>query len=320
MSSRPTNTQIYLAAGVAATVAAVVANALIARKTERNNPPNGKFIEVDGVRLHYVERGIGQPLVLLHGNGVSIDDLESSGLLDLAANHHRVIAFDRPGFGHSSRPRATVWTAEAQAALFHKALLQLGVPRFLLFGHSWGACVAVRLAADYPQAVAGLVLASGYNYPGFRADALSMGAPAVPGFGDVLRYTVSPLLGWLMWPAMLRHLFGPAAVPAKFEAFPRDMALRPSQLRASAAEAMLMIPAAYGASEKYGNLRMPVAIVAGEGDRIVDIDDQSSRLHDDIPGSTFRRIKGGGHMVHQTATGEVMSAIDDVEREIATRM
>lgn len=320
MSSRPTNTQIYLAAGVAATVAAVVANALIARKTERNNPPNGKFIEVDGVRLHYVERGIGQPLVLLHGNGVSIDDLESSGLLDLAANHHRVIAFDRPGFGHSSRPRATVWTAEAQAALFHKALLQLGVPRFLLFGHSWGACVAVRLAADYPQAVAGLVLASGYYYPGFRADTLAMGAPAVPGFGDVLRYTVSPLLGWLMWPKMLRTLFGPAAVPAKFGAFPRDMALRPSQLRASAAEAMLMIPAAYGASEKYGDLRMPVAIVAGEGDRIVDIDDQSSRLHDDIPGSTFRRIKGGGHMVHQTATGEVMSAIDDVEREIATRM
>lgn len=319
MSNRPTTFPIGLAAGVAATVAAVVANTLIARDTERNNPPTGKFIEVDGVRLHYVERGTGEPLVLLHGNGVSIKDLDSSGLIDLAADHHRVIAFDRPGFGHSSRPRATVWTAEAQAALFHKALLQLGVPRFLLFGHSWGACVAVRLAADQPQAVAGLILASGYYYPGFRADALAMAAPAVPGVGDILRYTVSPLLGWLMWPTMLRKLFGPAAVPAKFGAFPRDMALRPSQLRASAAEAVLMIPAAYSASEKYGDLRMPVAIVAGEGDRIVDIDDQSSRLHDEVPGSTLRRVKGGGHMVHQTATGEVMSAIDDVEREIAMR-
>lgn len=319
MSSRLTNLQIALGAGVAATVAAVVANALVARDTERRNPPSGKFIEVDGVRLHYVERGTGRPLVLLHGNGVSIKDLETSGLMDLAAEHHRVIAFDRPGFGHSARPRTTVWTAKAQAALVHKALQQLGVPRFLLFGHSWGACVAVRFAAEHPQAVEGLVLASGYYYPGLRADMFALAGPAVPGFGDVLRYTISPLLGRLMWPALLRKMFGPAAVPDKFRAFPRDMALRPSQLRAAAAEAMLMVPAAYGASARYGDLKMPVAIVAGEGDRIVDIDDQSGRLHDQIPGSTFRRIRGGGHMVHQTATRDVMSAIADVERDVAAR-
>lgn len=314
MSSRASNLQIALAAALAAGVAAAVANALIARDTERRHPPTGRFIDVDGVRLHYVERGSGEPLVLLHGNGVTIDDLDSSGLIDLAAAKHRGIAFDRPGFGHSSRPRTTIWTAEAQAELFHKALLQLGVPRFLLFGHSWGACVAVRLAADHPQAVSGLVLASGYYFPDFRADAVVLAGPAVPGIGDVLRYTVSPLVGWLMWPLMLRKLFTPATVPSKFRAFPRDMALRPSQLRASAAESMLMIPAAYSVSGRYEDLNMPVAIVAGEGDRIVDIDEQSGRLHDHISGSTFKRIKGSGHMVHQTATSEVMSAIEDVER------
>jgi len=314
MTSRISNLQIALAAALAAGVGAAVANALIARRTERRNPPKGKFIEVDDVRLHYVERGSGEPLVLLHGNGVTIDDLDSSGLIDLAAAKHRVIAFDRPGFGHSSRPRTTIWTAQAQAELIHKALLQLGVRRFLLFGHSWGACVAVRLAADHPQAVSGLVLASGYYFPNFRADAIALSGPAVPGLGDVLRYTISPLVGRLMWPLMLRKLFAPATVPAKFRAFPRDMALRPSQLRASAAESMLMIPAAYGISGRYEDLKMPVAIVAGEGDRIVDIDDQSGRLHDRISGSTFKRIEGGGHMVHQTATREVMSAIEDVER------
>lgn len=314
MFFRVSNQRIALAAALAAGVAAAVTNALIARDTTRRNPPTGKFIDVDGVRLHYVERGSGEPLVLLHGNGMTVDDLDSSGLIDLAAAKHRVIAFDRPGFGHSSRPRTTVWTAGTQAKLFHKALQQLGVPRFLLFGHSWGACVAVRLAVEHPQAVSGLVLVSGYYFPDFRADAVVLAGPAVPGIGDVLRYTVSPLIGWLMWPLMLRKLFTPAKVPNKFRAFPRDMALRPSQLRASAAESLLMIPAAYSASEKYETLEMPVAIVAGEGDSIVDIDEQSGRLHDRIAGSTFRRIKGGGHMVHQTATGEVMSAIEDVER------
>ncbi|MEP9368770.1 alpha/beta hydrolase [Xanthobacter sp. VNH20] len=314
MSSRASNLQIALAAALAAGVAAAMANALVARSTERRNPPKGKFVTVDGVRLHYVERGSGEPLVLLHGNGVTIEDLETSGLIDLAAAKHRVIAFDRPGFGHSARPRTTVWTAQAQAKLLHKALRQLGIPRFVLFGHSWGACVAVRLALDHPQAVSGLVLASGYYFPNFRADAVALSGPAVPGVGDVLRYTLSPLFARLMWPLMLRKLFAPAKVPAKFRAFPREMALRPSQLRSSAAESMLMIPAAYGVSGRYAELKMPVAIVAGEGDRIVDIDDQSGRLHDQISGSTFKRIEGGGHMVHQTATREVMSAIEDVAR------
>jgi pimeloyl-ACP methyl ester carboxylesterase len=57
---------------------------------------------------------------------------------------------------------------------------------------------------------------------------------------------------------------------------------------------------------------MPVSIVAGEDDRLIDIDEQSSRLHADVVQSTFHRIPGTGHMVHQTATGSVMSAIKEV--------
>jgi len=52
-----------------------------------------------------VERGEGEPLVLLHGNGSMIQDFKSSGLIDMAAAEYRVIAFDRPGHGHSDRPR-----------------------------------------------------------------------------------------------------------------------------------------------------------------------------------------------------------------------
>ena len=76
-----------------------------AHSAERANPPRGQFINVCGVRLHYVERGAGKPLVLLHGNGSMIQDFETSGLIDAAAKHYRVIAFDRPGFGYSERPR-----------------------------------------------------------------------------------------------------------------------------------------------------------------------------------------------------------------------
>ena len=57
---------------------------------------------------------------------------------------------------------------------------------------------------------------------------------------------------------------------------------------------------------------MPLVIVAGDEDRLIDIDAQSARLHSDVPQSSFHRVPGAGHMIHQTATRVVMAAIDEV--------
>jgi len=231
-------------------------------------------------------------------------------LIDLAAANYRVIVFDRPGFGHSLRPRNVVWTPPAQADLFRKALGRLDVERAIVLGHSWGASVAVALAVRHPSFVEALVLASGYYFPTARADAAISSVPAIPGLGDIISYTVSPIITRLMWPATLRKLFGPRSVPGKFASFPVEMAVRPSQIRATAAEAALMVPAAFAASKTYSKLEMPAIIVAGEGDRLVDIE-QSARLHNEVKQSKFRRISGVGHMVQQSATSDLMAAIDE---------
>jgi pimeloyl-ACP methyl ester carboxylesterase len=301
----PVTTAIAAAAGVLATTAVV--NRQLAQKVQRDNPPKGQFIEIDGVRLHYVERGKGRPLVLFHGNGSMIQDFESSGLINLAAKNYRVIVFDRPGFGHSLRPRNVVWTPEAQADLFMKALNRLNVRQAIVLGHSWGASVAVALATKHPA----LVLASGYCFPTARADVVALSGPAIPVLGDIVGYTISPIVSRLMWPAMLRKIFGPRPVPDKFAGFPKEMAVRPSQIRASAAETALTIPAAFASAKTYDELAMPVIIIAGEDDRSIDIDEQSGRLHDQVTQSKMHRIAGAGHMVQQSATGDLMAAIDE---------
>lgn len=89
------------------------------------------------------------------------------------------------------------------------------------------------------------------------------------------------------------------------------MAQRPSQLRASEAESALLIPAALGARGHYGDLKMPVVTIAGAEGRIVDFESQSARLHGDLAHSTLHRLPDAGHMIHQTATDEVMAAIDE---------
>jgi pimeloyl-ACP methyl ester carboxylesterase len=286
-------------------------NGYLAKKAERDNPPIGRFVEVDGVTLHYVDRGSGYPVVLLHGNGSMIQDFESSGLIEMASRKYRVIAVDRPGFGHSARPRGTIWTPENQADLIHRALTQIGISRATVLGHSWGASVAVALALRHPEFVAGLVLASGYYYPTVRGDFLLMSAPAVPVVGDILSHTVAPLLSRILWPLLTKKMFAPAPVPDKFREFPKEMAVRPSQTRASAAETALLIPSAFTLAGEYASLRMPVVITAGDQDRLIDIETQSARLHQDVKQSKFRPATNAGHMVHQTATTRVMAAIDE---------
>jgi pimeloyl-ACP methyl ester carboxylesterase len=286
-----------------------------ARRAERDNPPTGRFVDVQGVRLHYVERGQGQPVVLLHGNGMMTRDFALSGLVDLAAERHRVIVFDRPGFGHSTRPRrGRVWTPRAQAALLHEAFERLGIERPIVVGHSWGTLVALELALDYPADVQSLVLLSGYYFPTARLDVPLLSPPALPVVGDLMRHTISPLLGRLMWRRLLRRLFAPAPVPAHFAAFPVWMALRPSQLRASAAETALMIPSVIALSRRYDELKVPVTIVAGADDRIVDAQRHSVRLHQEVAPSLLDLAVGVGHMVHHSEPRRVMNAIEAAAR------
>lgn len=308
-SSRPSSLVTASAVAVGALAAIALLNRHIASKAERNNPPNGHFLNVNGVRLHYIERGSGAPLVLLHGNGSMIQDFESSGLIDLAAKDYRVIVFDRPGFGHSERPRNTVWGPDAQAELIKCALAELGVSKATVLGHSWGASVAVAMGLKYSELVQGLVLASGYYYPTLKPDVVALAAPSLPLLGDLLSHTVSPLLSRAMWPLMMAKIFGPQPVPRKFNGFPKEMALRPSQIRASAAESALMIPDAFKLRVQYANLKMPVVIIAGEEDKLNDVDTQSARLHSDVPQSSFHKFAENGHMIQQTATDKVMSAI-----------
>lgn len=295
---RPTHWRtpaLLAAAGLAASFLYVQAKK---RAVEHDNPPAGKFIDVDGVRLHYLERGEGPPLVLLHGNGLFADDFALSGLLGRAAQSHRVIAFDRPGFGYSERPSGTAWTPEAQARLVYQALHALRVERPVVVGHSWGTLVALAMALDFPKYVRAVALVSGYFYPTGRIDAPLASVPALPVLGQLLRYTVSPLAGRMMWPLLVRHMFAPAATPERFERTPAWMTLRPSQLRASAAESGLMIPAARRLSQRYAELVMPVAIIAGAGDQICDAELHAVRLHGEISHSELVLESGVGHMAH----------------------
>lgn len=299
-----------LLGGAAALVAATLYTRRQTADAEGTFPPVGRFMKVDGVRLHYIERGRGDPLVLFHGNGSMLQDFTVSGIVDRLAQNYRVIVFDRPGFGYSSRPRR-LWTPRAYARLFAKALTLLGVRDALVLGHSWGTLIALALALEEPALVRGLVLLSGYYYPTARADVVLFSSPAIPVIGDIMRHTVSPLIAKALLPKLIRKIFAPAPVPKRFEEhFPKAMVLRPLQLRAASEDTALMIPAAMDLQNHYAEVTAPTVIVAGDADEIVDTHRQSERLQDDLPNSVFMALPGVGHMVQHLDPDAVVQAVD----------
>ncbi|SAK90088.1 alpha/beta fold family hydrolase [Caballeronia temeraria] len=285
--------------------------ALRARRAERDFPPLGQFIDVDGVRLHYFDEGDGPIVVLLHGNLVTVQDYFASGMFDRLTARHRVIAFDRPGFGHSSRPRDRLWTPQAQAALIQRALQKLGLPDAVIVGHSLGCLVATAMALDPKMDIRGLTLISGYFYPTPRADVAISAPAAIPVLGDVMRYTVSPIVARMMYDRTIDAMFAPRAVPDSFHTYvPREPVLRPSQMRATAEDAAYMIPAAASMSERYGEIDVPVRIFAGSDDKIADPESQSGRLSKAIRQSVLSVVQGSGHMVHYDDSGRIGDAIE----------
>jgi pimeloyl-ACP methyl ester carboxylesterase len=303
--------------GVAVLAGAALANRQAAKRTERRNPPRGAFLSVHGVRVHYVEKGEGPAVVLIHGNGVSSHDFELSGLVDRLAARHRVIVFDRPGYGYTERPRDRPWTARDQAKLFLRAMNQLGVEQAVVVGHSWGTLVSLEVALEATERVRALVLMSGYYWPTPRLDVPLLSGPAVPGFGDVLRFTVSPLLGWALSPLLFRQIFSPARIPARFKAgFKTAMSLRPSQLRASAADTAMMPIEAAKTAGRHKEITAPVLVMSGDGDKIVSFKHQSRRLARELLAGQIHVVKGAGHMIHHIAPDEVAGAITTFLEEV----
>lgn len=97
---------------------------------------------IDGVELHWTERGTGSPIVVLHG--LADSQLTWASVTARLAERHRVIGLDLPGCGLSARPDAS-YSLDWQARLVSAWLDHMGLKTFDVVGHSYGGGVAMWL-------------------------------------------------------------------------------------------------------------------------------------------------------------------------------
>lgn len=155
-----------------------------------HHPEHSRFIEVDGLRVHYQEAGPtnGETLLLVHGFCASTF-VWSDVLLPLAQQGFRIIAVDLPGFGFSEKPKDGEYTIEWQARCLSRFLDELKIEAATLVGSSYGGAVSTVFALDYPHRLKRLVIVGGITDDEIKDEWLMrLGASKL--LGDL----VSPLL------------------------------------------------------------------------------------------------------------------------------
>ena len=110
-----------------------------------------QFFDSNGVRIHYIEKGSGDPVLLVHGITNSIQIWTTAGLIDTLAADHRVIAFDLRGHGQSGKPHDPNQYGREMALDAIRLLDHLGIRRAHLVGYSLGAHLTSLLMTIAPE-------------------------------------------------------------------------------------------------------------------------------------------------------------------------
>lgn len=274
--------------------------------------PTGQTLSVEGRKVHVLVRGHGPDLILLHGASGNLRDFAMpGGLIDHLAGRYRVIAFDRPGLGHTPPIGDSGDSPAAQAALLDAAAGQLGVGRAVVLGHSYGGAVALAWALDHPDRVAGLVVLSGATmpWPGELGPWYDLAATRFGG--SVVLPLVSALAPRGLADGAARAVFAPQLPPPDYpQKLGVELTLRPVSLRANARQVGRLKADLLDMAPRYDGLRLPVEVVHGTADAVVPARVHAAPLARVLPAGKLTLLPGIGHMPHHTAPEQVAAAID----------
>ncbi|SIO17650.1 Pimeloyl-ACP methyl ester carboxylesterase [Rhodovulum sp. ES.010] len=272
-------------------------------------PPEGRFVEVAGRRVHAVVAGQGLDVILLHGASVNARDF-TFDLAPRLARRFRFTAFDRPGLGMSDALAPRGDSPADQARLLDAAAARLGVRQAVLVGHSFGAAVALAWAILYPARVAGIVTLAGVTLP--WAGSLGPWNPVAASAlgGATLVPLVSALAPRAAIDPALAFFFAPQAPPPGYaDHVGVELSLLPDALRENARQITRLKPHLAAMAAHYPDLHLPAEILHGTADRIVPPAAQSVALSRRLPNAQLTLLRGVGHMVHHARPRAVDWAI-----------
>lgn len=253
-----------------------------------------RFLEREGLRVHYKREGAGAPLLLLHGSGSSLHSFDE--ISRRLAGTCEVVRLDLPGFGLTGPRPDRDYRIGTYVSFLAGFMQALSFDSFHLAGHSLGGNIAWNFALDHPHRVRSLVLMNATGYPG-KSLPPAMRLARNPFIRPILRRWG----GRGATSRSLRNAVGPRALPRVERIADRVHALMSLPGNRSAFVDLANTDQA-DRSREIGRITAPTLILRGEA-----IDGQHF-LHD-IPGSREIVYEGVGHLLPEEVPVEAASAI-----------
>lgn len=299
-------------------VAGLVAFTLyIAHRVDQALPAQGRFIDIGADRIHYVEYGSGPPIVFVHGLS---GQLRNFAYLDMnaLAQTHRVILIDRPGSGHSTRGAGSSASMSAQARTVALFIDAMGLDKPVLVGHSLGGAIALAVGLDHPNSVSRLALIAPLTHLVDASQAFGGLLIRSPLVRRIVSFTVATPFAIKGSRAILDIVFGPDPVPNDFGVKGGGLlGLRPRSFYAASSDLMAVASELPAMENRYADLRMPVDVLYGREDGILDWRSHGEALKRKLD-TTNLRLVDGGHMLPVTAPSVTMEWLQTVADELRT--
>jgi pimeloyl-ACP methyl ester carboxylesterase len=274
---------------------------LYTKKIERAVPPLGKFIDLYGERIHYVDRGSGPPIVMIHGLAGNLRNY-TYALVDRLTNDFRVIALDRPGSGYSPRSHKTPASLAAQSSTIALLIKTLGLVSPLVVGHSLGGAVSLALALDYPETVGALALIAPLTQvrpqvpKAFRG--LDIHSPLVRA---IVANTVATPIAIKTGKAVVTGIFKPEPVPEDFAVRGGGLlGMRSEGFYASSSDMIEVHRGMADLVSRYPQLELPISVLFGTEDAILNYKVFGEGFVAQVPQAKLTLIEGAGHMLPVT--------------------
>lgn len=251
------------------------------------------FIDLHGVKHHYMSKGEGPPIVLLHALGGSLHAWW--GVLESLSLHHHVVALDLRGAGRTEAGRGT-FSIQSWARDVTALIGALELPAVTLVGHSLGSLIAQQVALDQPEAVDNLVLVGGISW--FEPPTKEQYAKRAELVeADGMDALVDEWLPGAIAPR--NHATNPQLVGLL-----RDLFLRNNPTSyAKACRALASAPLI-----KREDIGQPTLLIVGDHDRSAPIA-MTEELHRQIPVSRVRVIANAAHWITLEQPDEITAAI-----------
>jgi len=295
----------------------VLFTAYTARKVEAAVPPCGRFIEIDGQRLHYVDTGGTRPaIVMIHGLGGTLWNY-TYALVDKLSGEFRVIAVDRPGSGYSARPDDAPAKLSAQADTLANFMRALGLKQPLLVGHSLGGALSLAIALDHPDSAGALALIAPLTQAQDDVPEPFQGLDVTsPMIRKIVAWTLAIPMSIRNAPKLLKIVFGPDAMPADYPTRGGGLlGLRPKSFYNTSSDLVAASEDLPGMMKRYGGLTIPLGMLFAKGDLILDYRRQGEAMKQQCPALDLVLLDGHGHMLPLTAP----DATADLIRRVAAR-